>query len=243
MTKWNELYKYPASTRSLIDGKRHYAVGETEDGQKLPSVTTILSATQSEEKRESLANWRQKVGEKEANAIMNDAAKRGTAMHSYLENYLLSLKTGRRKLDLTDIGIQARIMGEEIIKQGFGDLNEVWGVEATLYYPERYAGTTDLCGRYKGKDSILDFKQTNKPKREEWIEDYFIQLAAYAMAHNKVYDTKIDQGVVLMCSKDGYFQKFMVEGQRFMDFKDKWKRKLDEYYSKIDRSKIDKRTL
>ena len=99
-----------------------------------------------------------------------------------------------------------------------------------LYYPEKYAGTTDVCGRYMGEDSIIDFKQTNKPKREEWIDDYFVQLAAYALAHNKIYDTKINQGVILMCSKDGMYQRFTVSGQRFMDFKDKWQRRLEQYY-------------
>ena len=161
---------------------------------------------------------------------MNDASKRGTAMHNYLEHYLISLKTGLRHENLTDVGVQAKKMALEIIKHGFEDLHEIWGCEATLYYPGEYAGTTDVCGKYMGEDSIIDFKQTNKPKREEWIDDYFVQLAAYALAHNKIYDTKINQGVILMCSKDGMYQRFTVSGQRFMDFKDKWQRRLEQYY-------------
>ena len=225
-TRWNELYKYPKSSRSLVMGKRHYAINE----DKLPSVTTIISQTQSEEKKEGLARWRQKVGEKEADSIMNDASKRGTAMHNYLEHYLISLKTGLRHENMTDVGVQAKKMALEIIKNGFEDLHEIWGCEATLYYPKKYAGTTDVCGKYMGEDSIIDFKQTNKPKREEWIDDYFVQLAAYALAHNKIYDTKINQGVILMCSKDGMYQRFTVSGQRFMDFKDKWQRRLEQYH-------------
>jgi len=225
-TRWNELYKYPKSSRSLVMGKRHYAIDE----DKLPSVTTIISQTQSEEKKEGLAKWRQKVGEKEADSIMNDASKRGTAMHNYLEHYLISLKTGLRHENMTEVGVQAKKMALEIIKHGFEDLHEIWGCEATLYYPKKYAGTTDVCGKYMGEDSIIDFKQTNKPKKEEWIEDYFVQLAAYALAHNKIYDTKINQGVILMCSKDGMYQRFTVSGQRFMDFKDKWQRRLEQYH-------------
>mgnify|MGYP002009085949 FL=1 len=207
-------------------GKRHYAIDE----DKLPSVTTIISQTQSEEKKEGLAKWRQKVGEKEADSIMNDASRRGTAMHNYLEHYLISLKTGLRHENMTEVGVQAKKMALEIIKHGFEDLHEIWGCEATLYYPKKYAGTTDVCGKYMGEDSIIDFKQTNKPKREEWIDDYFVQLAAYALAHNKIYDTKINQGVILMCSRDGMYQRFTVSGQRFMDFKDKWQRRLEQYH-------------
>ena len=232
--RWNERYKYPRSSRSLVMGQRYYEIDNNPFLSKLPSVTTVIAQTQSEEKKASLARWRQNVGEKEADSIMNDASKRGTAMHSYLEHYLISLKTGLKREDLTDIGVQGKKMAMEIIKYGFEDLNEIWGCEATMYYPGKYAGTTDVCGRYMGEDSIIDFKQTNKPKREEWIDDYFVQLAAYAIAHNKVYDTKINQGVILMCSKDGMYQRFTVSGQRFMDFKDKWQRRLEQYYGDKD---------
>ena len=86
-------------------------------------------------------------------------------------------------------------------------MEEIWGSEITLYYPGLYAGATDLCGIYEGRESIIDFKQSNKPKRREWIEDYFVQLAAYAMAHNHVYDTKIQSGVILMSLKITIFRE------------------------------------
>ena len=156
--KWNKLYKYPESRRSSIEGKRHYAV----TGEKLPSVTTILQSTQSEEKTESLARWKAKVGEVEAERVMKTAATRGTAMHTYLEHYI----KGGKVLDLTDVGREASGMGQVIIDKGFPDLEEVWGVECTLHYPGLYAGQTDLCGIYQGRESIIDFKQSNKPKRE-----------------------------------------------------------------------------
>jgi len=220
--KWNKLYKYPKSSRSLIEGNRHYDISN----EKLPSVTTIISLTQSEEKRQSLQKWRQRVGEQEAENIKNTAAARGTLMHSFLEYYV----RGDKLLDLSDEGKVASGMGQIIIDQGLKEMEEVWGSEVTLFYPGLYAGSTDLCGVYGGRESIVDFKQTNKPKRREWVEDYFVQLAAYAMAHDVVYKTCIDQGVILMCSKDGYFQKFTSNGKEFTSYKHKFLAKVDQYY-------------
>ena len=220
--KWNKLYKYPKSSRSLIEGNRHYDISN----EKLPSVTTIISLTQSEEKKQSLEQWRKRVGEQEADNIKNTAAARGTLMHSFLEYYV----RGDKLLDLSDEGQVASGMGQIIIDQGLKEMEEVWGSEVTLFYPGLYAGSTDLCGVYGGRESIVDFKQTNKPKRREWVEDYFVQLAAYAMAHDVVYKTCIDQGVILMCSKDGYFQKFTSNGKEFTSYKHKFLAKVDQYY-------------
>lgn len=220
--KWNKLYEYPKSMRSLINDARHYDIGE----EKLPSVTTILSATQSDEKRASLEKWKEKVGMFEAERVKNKAANRGTAMHTYLESHIL----GQGILDLTDLGQEAERMAKTIIDQGLKDLEEIWGSEVTLYYPGLYAGATDLCGIYMGRESIVDFKQTNKPKRAEWIEDYKLQMAAYATAHNYVYGTDIDQGVILMCTPDCFFQRFIVNGSEFREYKWKWLEKVDQYY-------------
>ena len=222
--KWNKLYEYPESRRSSIEGKRHYAV----TGEKLPSVTTILQSTQSEEKTESLARWKAKVGEVEAERVMKTAATRGTAMHTYLEHYV----KGGNVLDLTDVGREASSMGETIIEKGFPDLEEVWGVECTLHYPGLYAGQTDLCGIYQGRESIIDFKQSNKPKKAEWIDDYKLQLVAYAMAHDQIYGTSIEQGVILMCTPDNFFQRFIVNGGEFREWKWEWLRRIDTYYGR-----------
>ncbi len=221
--KWNKLYTYPPSTRSLIEGNRHYDVSN----ETLPSVTTILQATQDEAKRESLSKWRRKVGENVAEKIKEEAARRGTAMHEFLEYYLRNEKL----LDLSDEGQAASGMGQAIIKQGFNDLSEIWGSEVVLFYPGLYAGQTDLCGIYSGRESIIDFKQTNKPKRREWIDDMFLQLAAYAMAHDQIYKTCIDQGVILMCSKDGFFQKFTSTGQEFTRYKHKFLERVGQFYT------------
>jgi len=227
--KWNKLYKYPESSRSLIEGNRHYDVSN----EILPSVTTILQATQSEEKKASLARWKSKVGENEAERVKNEAAARGTAMHKFLEYYVQNQKL----LDLTDEGREASSMGQAIIDNSFKEIEEVWGSEVTLFYPGLYAGQTDLCGIYTGRESIIDFKQTNKPKKREWIEDYFIQSAAYAMAHDVIYSTCIDQGVILMCSKDGFFQKFISTGKEFTKHKHKFLARVDQFYQKTTSKK------
>ena len=220
--KWNKQFIYPKTVRSSVDGVRKYSIGQ----EKLPSVTTIISSTQDASKTESLARWKLKVGEVEAERIKNTAATRGTAMHSYLEHHV----KGGNVLDLTDVGREARSMGQTIIEKGFPDLEEVWGVECTLFYPGLYAGQTDLCGIYQGRESIVDFKQSNKPKRDEWIGDYKLQLAAYATAHDCIFGTNIEQGVILMCTPDNFFQRFIVNGSEFREWKWKWLQKISDYY-------------
>jgi len=221
--KWNKRFNYPKSQRELIKGQRHYALNE----EKLPSVTTILSETQSDEKKESLARWKARVGETEAERIKDSSASRGTNMHLHLERYIL----GAGHMDLTDEGQVAGDMAQVIIDKGLCDMGEIWGSEVTLFYPNLYAGATDLVGVFDYEDSIVDFKQSNKPKRKEWIDDYFMQLGAYAMAHNCVYDTEITQGVILMCTPDKYFQKFQIKGKEFIKYQHKFLERLDKYYS------------
>ena len=220
--KWNKLYNYPKSMRSLVNDERHYEVGSS----KLPSVTTILAATQSDEKRASLEAWKNKVGVFEAERVKNTAATRGTAMHSYLEMHL----NGENLLDLTIEGLAARGMAQKIIDEGLKDLEEAWGNEVVLYYPDLYAGQADLVGIYQGRDSVIDFKQSNKPKKDEWIEDYYIQAALYAAAHDCIYDTKIEQSVILICTPDLFFQRFIINGDRFRHYKLEALKRVDAYY-------------
>ena len=232
--KWNQRFIYPKSSRSLVMGRRHYEIGN----DKLPSVTTILSQTQSDEKRKSLANWQARVGQHRADRIRDLSAMRGTSMHTYLEGYIKN----QRHLDLTALGQEAGRMADVIIGSGLGELEEVWGTEVTIHYPGLYAGQTDVVGIYNGRESIIDFKQTNKPKQREWIEDYFIQLAAYAMAHNYVYDTKIQSGIILMCSKDCFFQKFEVSDKKFQGYMHAFLKKIDQYYENCTKNKNDQGT-
>ena len=220
--KKNNKYRYPKTQREKIEGKRHYVF----DKEKLPSVTTILDATQPAEKRESLLRWKERVGEEAAERIKTSAAERGTAMHKILEKYVLE----QGYLDQTDVGKQAHNMAIQIIQSGLSSVTEYYGTECTLYYPGLYAGQTDLVGIHKGQDAIIDFKQSNKPKRPEWIGDYKLQLAAYAMAHNILFNTQITKGVVMMCTVDNYYQEFIIEGEEFKKNMHNFLRRVDEYY-------------
>ena len=220
--KWNKKYTYPTSTRSLLNDERVYDVSQ----EKLPSVTTILSATQPQDKLDSIAKWKAKVGEVEADKIKNTAANRGTIMHSILEGYILE----KEVLDMTEAGVQAHSMAKTIIDKGLPDLEEIWGSEVVVSYPGLYAGATDLVGVYMGRDSIIDFKQSNKPKRIEWITDYKLQMVAYAMAHNYVHGSEIEQGVILMCTPDNFFQRFIINGSEFRALSHEWLARVDAYY-------------
>ena len=219
----NKKYHYPKSIRSLINDKRHYDIGD----EKLPSVTTILSACQSDEKRQSLASWRARMGPQAADRVRDISAMRGTAMHKFLEAYI----DGTGHKDLTSIGKEADPMARKIIESGLGDLGEICGQEVTLYNPGLYAGATDIVGVYDGQPAIIDVKQTNNPKKREWITDYFEQLGAYCMAHNYVYGTKIQSGIILMCSKDLFFQKFEISGREFVRHQHAFLKKVDQYHA------------
>ena len=217
-----QKYNYAELKRQDGDSRLYL----TPDGEALPSVTTVLSKTKD---KTFLKKWRQKVGEKKAEQIIKDSAQIGTALHLYIERFV----NGEQYKDLTKIGIQAEKMAKKIIDESFKDLTEIWGSEVHLYYPGRYAGTTDMIGVYKGRPTIIDFKQTNRPKKREWVQDYLMQLSAYAVAHNKLFNTEIDQGVVLMCSRDLTFQRFELTGEKFTRASDAFMKKLDLYNESI----------
>jgi len=198
----------------------------TPDGESLPSVTTVLSKTKD---KSGLDRWRKRVGEKTAEKIIADSSRIGTALHLFIEHYV----NEHAYKDLTEIGVQAEKMAQVIINEGLKDIDEVWGSEVHLYLPGKYAGTTDMVGLYKGRPAIIDFKQTNKPKKREWVQDYLMQLAAYAHAHNHLFDTEIDQGVILMCSRDFIFQRFELTGENFTRALDSFMKKLDLYNKSI----------
>jgi genome maintenance exonuclease 1 len=225
MTLLTERYTYTPISRESVEGKRLYA---TPDGSKVPSVTTILDKTKPAEAREALANWRRAVGEKKATEITTEAANRGTRMHTYLEDYIKGVTL---KESVTNPFAQQSLdMAKIVIKEGFPKINEVWGSEVPLYFPELYAGTTDCCGIHDGDESILDFKQTNKPKKLEYISDYFLQLTAYALAHNEVHKTNIRKGVILMCSKDYQYQEFILQPKDFDYWTEEWWQRVEQYY-------------
>ena len=222
-----EKYKYDELKRTTTDKQRLYTCP---DGNAVPSVTTILDKTKPEKNRIALENWRRAVGEQKAKAITTEAANRGTRMHTYLENYVLGEEL--KETVSNPYAQQSLDMAKVVIKEGLKNVDEYWGTEVALYHPEIYAGTTDLVGVHSGDDAILDFKQSNKPKTRERVEDYFLQLCAYAEAHNKVYGTKIRKGVVLMCTRDYEYQEFIVEGDEWDKWSDKWWSRVEEYYVK-----------
>ena len=222
--QWNNKFVYPKSTRSIIQGSRHYMVNE----ENLPSVTAILKATESEEKKAKLAEWKQRVGYKQAEIISREATSRGSSMHDYLEKFLL----GKLNMDLLGDNALEKMMADQIIENGLRNkLNEIWGCEATLHYPGKYAGAADCIGIYENKETIIDFKQSNKPKKEEWISEYYLQLSAYSLAHDKVYGSNISQGVVLLCTKDNIFQRFIIDADTLKNYQDQFLKKVEQFYT------------
>jgi hypothetical protein len=231
-----QKFNYDHLERNNVDGERLYCLP---DGTKVPSVTTILNVTSTSEKKDALKRWKDRVGVKKAEEIVKDASSRGTRMHTYLEKYI-------RDGAMPDRGSNpyswaSHAMADTIIKSGLNKVDEFWGVEVPLYFPKVYAGTSDCIGVHEKQESIMDFKQTNKPKRREWIDDYFIQLAAYAEAHNEVHGTQINKGVILMCvkpeqteqaviTKAPEYQEFVLKGAEFEHYRREWWRRVEQYY-------------
>jgi len=218
--KKNNKYNY-MSGKQITDpdtGKRVYEISS----YRLPSVTTVLGATKNQD---FIKKWKAKVGEQEAERIKNVSSARGTSMHKFLESYITDVGYD----DLTELGCQARPMAEKIMEVGLAPVSEYYGSEVTLFYPGLYAGSTDLVCSHNGMETIVDFKQSNRPKREEWIEDYYMQIAAYAMAHDYVYGSQIKQGVIMVCTPDLYYQEFKVEGAELRSWKHKFLKRLDMY--------------
>ncbi len=220
--KWNNKFSYPKSSKSFENGLRKYMFGD----EKLPSVTSILQATKSEEDKASLENWKKRVGYEEANKIKVEASNRGTSMHSYIEDFL----KGRINESFFESNEQYKNMAKEIIDKGIkGKLEEIYGMETALHYPEKYAGTADLVGIYQGQETIIDFKQANKPKKIDYIQDYFLQLGAYTLAHNVVYKTSITSGVILLCTVDNLFQDFKIDGAELIMYQNLFLGRLKKF--------------
>ena len=220
--KKNEKYNYVHGSRTEIHGTRIYDIL----GVKLPSVTSILAKTKDQS---YITRWKEKVGEQEAERIKNYSSKRGTSMHKFLEKHI----QGTGYEDLTEIGQEARPMAKKIIEVGLSPISEYYGSEVTLYYLGLYAGATDLVCRHNDLETIVDFKQSNRPKREEWIEDYFLQVSAYAMAHDYLFKSEIKQAIIMVCTPDLYYQEFKIQGAELRDWKHKWLKRLDQYYKEV----------
>ena len=226
--KLNNKYKY-IQGKQITDhesGTRVYDIV----GSRLPSVTTILSATKDQQ---FLKNWKAKVGEQEAERIKNLSSSRGTSMHKFLESHIQGVGYD----DLTGIGQEARPMANKIIEKGLSNVTEYYGSEVTLFYPGLYAGSTDLVCNHNGMETIVDFKQSNRPKKEEWIEDYYLQIAAYAMAHDYVYKSNIRQGLIMVCTPDLFYQEFRITDHELRAWKHKFLKRLDMYHELMNDEK------
>jgi len=219
MIKKSNKYNYLQGTQIMDQGSRIYDVA----GYRLPSVTTVLGKTKNQQ---FLKDWKAKVGEAEAERIKNLSSKRGTSMHKFLEHYIL----GTGYDDLTGLGQEAKAMAEKVIEIGLAPVEEYYGSEVTMYYPGLYAGSTDLVCSHNGVDAIVDFKQANRPKKKEWIEDYYLQIAAYAMAHDYVHESAIQKGVIMICTPDLYYQEYIIEGPELRQYKHKFLKRLDMYH-------------
>ena len=221
--KKNAKYSYVTGTRATDHGSRIYDIA----GEKLPSVTTILGKTHPPEKAKKLAEWRARKGDEEADKIMNLSSLRGTSMHKFIEAYVLQ----QGYEDLTEIGLQAKPMAQKIIEIGLSPVSEGDGSEVTLFYPGLYAGATDLVCMHNDMETIVDFKQSNRPKRKEWIDDYFMQVAAYAMAHDHVYGSKIKQAILMICTPDLYYHEFKVQDEELRHWKHRFLVRLNMFYN------------
>ena len=217
--KKSDKYKYAHATQLTDHGSRVYEVS----GMRMPSVTTILAKTK---KQEYLDAWIKKVGSERAEEIKNHSSKRGTAMHKFLEKHIL----GEGYEDLTPIGQEAKPMAQKIIDTGLTPVTEYFGSEVTVHYTGLYAGSTDLVCMHNDMETIVDFKQANRPKKQEWIEDYYLQIAAYAMAHDHIYGSNIRQGVILVCTPDLYLQEFRFQDHEMRKFRHAFLKRLDQYY-------------
>ena len=212
-------YNYKDVTRVTEHGSRTYDVL----GTRLPSVTTILSRTKDQS---FLDKWKARVGEQEAERIKNYSSNRGTAMHKFLEKHV----EGVGYDDLTPMGQEARIMAQKIIDDGLCNVSEYYGSEVSLYYQGLYAGSTDLVCMHDGMETIVDFKQANRPKRKEWVEDYYLQIAAYAMAHDHMFGSQIEQGVIMVCTPDLYYQEFKCQGDTMRHYRHEFLKRLSQYH-------------
>jgi genome maintenance exonuclease 1 len=215
-------YKNCVQVNDPVTRKRVY---QTPDGETLPSVTTILSATKD---MTHLNEWKNRIGHAKAQQITTEAAGVGTAMHGNLERFVCGIQ---RQPGNNPVHVQANKMADVIIENGLSKVSEIWAMEQSLYFPGLFSGTTDLVGVHEDEPAVMDYKQTNKPKKAEWVEDYYMQLMAYILAHNEVYGTEIRKGVIFMCSRDFQYQQFTLEPKDFNKWQDAWLTKVEEYYT------------
>ena len=220
-------FEYPNLERVDTDIGRHYL---DSDNKPVPSVTTVLSGTS--KSKDGLVQWRNRVGEEEADRIIKQSTDIGTAVHEAIEKFLN--KEDWDNFDNTSDQILAKNISNKFIKDALKGITEIWGLEVGLILNNLYAGTADCVGLYKDIPTLIDFKTAKKIKKRDWIEDYFLQGCAYANAHNVMFGTDIQQIVILMVDRNLIFQEYIVRPTEFSYLTRKWKNRLIEFNNKYN---------
>lgn len=221
-------FPYQKLSRKNVGNVRHYTCP---DGSKVASVTAILAATKEKKDKDALDNWRKRVGYAKAEEISKSASSRGTRMHSFLENYIVNDIIGQPGTN--PFSIESHAMANHVIENILSKVTEFYASEANLYFPRLWAGTTDLIGLYEGEIFLGDFKQANRRKEESWIEDYKMQISAYLISHDYLFDTKINRGIIMICTPppNMLYQQFEIQGLELERYKEKWWKKVEQFYS------------
>ncbi len=217
-------YSYPNLERVEENEMRFY---KDSNNDLVPSVTTVLDATGD---KSGITQWRRKVGPAQADAIVQEGTLIGSAVHEAIENYLLGKSWSNFTEDRN--GFLAKSISSKFISSCLNGIDEVWGLESGLILDGLYAGTADCIGVYKGLPAIIDFKTAKKLKRKDWIEDYFLQCSAYANAHNVMFETSINNLVILMVDRDLLFKEFHIKKDEFSLYTDKWKKRLIKFHNR-----------
>ena len=221
-------FEYPKLERVDTDIGRHYL---DSDNKPVPSVTTVLSGTY--KSKDGLIQWRNRVGDEEADRIIKQSTDIGTAVHEAIEKFLN--KEDWDDFDNSSDQILAKSISNKFIKDALNGITEIWGLEVGLILDNLYAGTADCVGLYKDIPTLIDFKTAKKIKKRDWIEDYFLQGCAYANAHNVMFGTDIQQIVILMVDRNLIFQEYIVRPTEFSYLTRKWKNRLIEFNKKYNK--------
>ncbi len=221
----NLKFEYPALHRVTFDtGERYYVCPDS--AKELPSVTTIISKTSDKD----FSEWEARVGAKKAAEERKYGTDLGTLVHDHMEKHILNeARPGGNNL----IRVEAKRMSDAMIEKGLGPIGEIWGLETPLYYPELFAGTTDIVGIYNGIESIMDFKTAKKMRKRSEIGDYAAQLGAYAICHDARYGTDIKQGVVLMVDRTLNFEAFVYDRAELAAGREDFLRRVEIYYDQM----------
>ena len=192
----------PDITTESIKGKRFYV---TPEGNKYPSITTVLS----DRNKEGIIKWRESVGNDVANQVMRQAASRGTAVHTLIENYLNNEELSKQAVLPVALFVT--------MKSELDNINNIRIQEGGLYSDKLgVAGRVDCIAEYKGKISVIDFKTSTKEKKEEWVENYFIQGSAYCEMYEERFLQPIEQVVILIVTEDGAVQTFIKDKRDYL---------------------------